>query len=174
MKIVVRCFSVPTTSECKKFKWIQLPQVLFELIHHLWVVPILNLHSKILTTFPKFCCKRQKQLIRSSLRATNYIYLTCGYLSREFDVNGRCPHTVLRYNLQCISKLCDVTQSISVTWNLITFRMKNRIEFRASHYLFTLPNFFSLLARLESAYSLIWGSHEIWGKGGGDTLALLL
>ena len=23
-----------------------------------------------------------------------------------------------------------------------------------------------LLARLESAYSLIWGSHEIWGKGG--------
>ena len=30
-----------------------------------------------------------------------------------------------------------------------------------------------LLARLESAYSLIWGSHEIWGKGGGDTLALL-
>ena len=30
-----------------------------------------------------------------------------------------------------------------------------------------------LLVRLESAYSLIWGSHEIWGKGGGDTLALL-
>ena len=26
---------------------------------------------------------------------------------------------------------------------------------------------------LESAYSLILGSHEIWGKGGGDTLALL-
>ena len=30
-----------------------------------------------------------------------------------------------------------------------------------------------LLAHLESAYSLIWGSHEIWGKGGGDTLAFL-
>ena len=30
-----------------------------------------------------------------------------------------------------------------------------------------------LLARLESAYSLIWGSHKIWGKGGGDTLDLL-
>ena len=26
---------------------------------------------------------------------------------------------------------------------------------------------------LESACSLIWGSHEIWEKGGGDTLALL-
>ena len=26
---------------------------------------------------------------------------------------------------------------------------------------------------LESAYSLIWDSHKIWGKGGGDTLALL-
>ena len=30
-----------------------------------------------------------------------------------------------------------------------------------------------LLARLESAYSLIWGSHKIWGNGGGDTLDLL-
>ena len=30
-----------------------------------------------------------------------------------------------------------------------------------------------LLARLESAFSLIWGSREIWEKGGGDTLALL-
>ena len=26
---------------------------------------------------------------------------------------------------------------------------------------------------LESAYSLIWGSHKIWEKGGGDTLDLL-
>ena len=30
-----------------------------------------------------------------------------------------------------------------------------------------------LLAHLESACSLICGSHEIFGKGGGDTLALL-
>ena len=27
---------------------------------------------------------------------------------------------------------------------------------------------------LESAYSLNWGAHEIWGQGGGETLALLL
>ena len=26
---------------------------------------------------------------------------------------------------------------------------------------------------LESAYSLIWSSHKIWGKDGGDTLDLL-
>ena len=30
-----------------------------------------------------------------------------------------------------------------------------------------------LLAHLESAYSLIWGSHKIWGKGGRDVLDLL-
>ena len=30
-----------------------------------------------------------------------------------------------------------------------------------------------LLARLESAYSLIWGAQEILGKGGGETLAFL-
>ena len=26
---------------------------------------------------------------------------------------------------------------------------------------------------LEAAYSLIWGAREIWGKSGGETLALL-
>ena len=30
-----------------------------------------------------------------------------------------------------------------------------------------------LLSHLESAYSLIWGSHKISGKSGGDTLDLL-
>ena len=29
-----------------------------------------------------------------------------------------------------------------------------------------------LLARLESAYSLMWGTQEILGKGGGETVAL--
>ena len=32
---------------------------------------------------------------------------------------------------------------------------------------------FLVAGSLESAYSLIWGSHKIWGKGGGDTLDLL-
>ena len=36
-----------------------------------------------------------------------------------------------------------------------------------------LENYVLLLARLESAYSLIWGAQEILGKGGGETLALL-
>ena len=30
-----------------------------------------------------------------------------------------------------------------------------------------------LLASLESVYSLIWGALQIWGQGGGETLALL-
>ena len=29
------------------------------------------------------------------------------------------------------------------------------------------------LWRLQSAYSLNWVDHEIWGQGGGETLALL-
>ena len=34
---------------------------------------------------------------------------------------------------------------------------------------------FNLVAgSLESAYSLNWDAREIWGKGGGETLALLL
>ena len=32
----------------------------------------------------------------------------------------------------------------------------------------------SLIAgSLEAAYSLNWGAQKIWGKGGGETLALL-
>ena len=42
----------------------------------------------------------------------------------------------------------------------------------SAHYCSKSP-FWPMLAHLESAYSLIWGSHEIWGKGGGHTLALL-
>ena len=30
-----------------------------------------------------------------------------------------------------------------------------------------------LLARLESAYSLIRGAHRIWGQGGGEPLTIL-
>ena len=33
--------------------------------------------------------------------------------------------------------------------------------------------YFIIAGSLESAYSLIWGSHKIWGKGGGETLDLL-
>ena len=39
-----KCFSVPATAECKKFKWIWLQQVGFECPHHLQM-SLLNLHS---------------------------------------------------------------------------------------------------------------------------------
>ena len=32
---------------------------------------------------------------------------------------------------------------------------------------------FIIAGSLESAYSLNWGAQEIWGKSGGETLALL-
>ena len=33
--------------------------------------------------------------------------------------------------------------------------------------------FIFIAGSLEAAYSLNWGAREIWGKGGGETLALL-
>ena len=39
-----------------------------------------------------------------------------------------------------------------------------------------LEEFFRVIVfagSLEAAYSLNWGAREIWGKGGGETLALL-
>ena len=37
----------------------------------------------------------------------------------------------------------------------------------------TFLNFQVIAGLLEAAYSLNWGAREIWGKGGGETLALL-
>ena len=34
-------------------------------------------------------------------------------------------------------------------------------------------NYQFIAGSLEAAYSLNWGAREIWGKGGGETLALL-
>ena len=36
-----------------------------------------------------------------------------------------------------------------------------------------LVNMSIFAGSLEAAYSLNWGVREIWGKGGGETLALL-
>ena len=33
--------------------------------------------------------------------------------------------------------------------------------------------YFLVAGSLEAAYSLNWGAREVWGKGGGETLALL-
>ena len=38
--------------------------------------------------------------------------------------------------------------------------------------IFTIYSGF-IAGSLEAAYSLNWGVQEIWGKGGGETLALL-
>ena len=40
--------------------------------------------------------------------------------------------------------------------------------------MFTLLVLQVFAGSLESAYSLNWGAQEIWGKGEGETLALLL
>ena len=37
----------------------------------------------------------------------------------------------------------------------------------------TLFHYVIIAGSLEAAYSLNWGAQEIWGKGGGETLALL-
>ena len=36
-----------------------------------------------------------------------------------------------------------------------------------------LDPIFFIAGSLEAAYSLNWGAREIWGKGEGETLALL-
>ena len=62
---------------------------------------------------------------------------------------------VFKVRLQCL--LCKLTKE----------RVNNNYNNQLNYY------YILLLAHLESAYSLIWGSHKIWGKGGGDTLDLL-
>ena len=47
------------------------------------------------------------------------------------------------------------------------------VDFEVHMYLVICCPVTIIAGSLESAYSLIWGSHKIWGKGGGDTLDLL-
>ena len=42
-------------------------------------------------------------------------------------------------------------------------------EEMSTHY----NSIYIIAGSLESAYSLNWGAQEIWGKDGGETLALL-
>ena len=44
---------------------------------------------------------------------------------------------------------------------------------RTSQWCGTLHCRLLVAGSLEAAYSLNWGAREIWGKGGGETLALL-
>ena len=54
----------------------------------------------------------------------------------------------------------------SIFWHLIK---KIKLNFKSK---MDVQNFV-IAGSLESAYSLNWGAREIWGKGGGETLALL-
>ena len=56
--------------------------------------------------------------------------------------------------------------------NIIITTGKIYISPVLSMYLNVYYSFFA--GSLESAYSLNWGAREIWGKGEGETLALLL
>ena len=42
-----------------------------------------------------------------------------------------------------------------------------------SHLLMSFAIVVIIAGSLEAACSLNWGAREIWGKGGGETLALL-
>ena len=45
-------------------------------------------------------------------------------------------------------------------------------NYTAGRQVFEVQNWV-IAGSLEAAYSLNWGAREIWGKGGGETLALL-
>ena len=64
-----KCFSIPTSCECKKFKWIWLQQVGSVCRHHLHLqsqnhkVPFLSPHQ-----FPKFASKKPKVTTKVTLQ----------------------------------------------------------------------------------------------------------
>ena len=59
-------------------------------------------------------------------------------------------------------------------WNIAQTRMLHRGNLHVYMLVLVSLEISAIIAgSLESAYSLIWGSHKIWGKGGGDTLDLL-
>ena len=71
------------------------------------------------------------------------VFINNFYISKSFSIN----------NLPCMN-LLNPTKFVFKAW---TWKCSTSL----------------VAGSLESAYSLIWGSHKIWGKGGGDTLDLL-
>ena len=61
----------------------------------------------------------------------------------------------------------NLTESYEGTNSKIYFKL----VWSRENYAFALIWF--IAGSLEAAYSLNWGAREIWGKGGGETLALL-
>ena len=56
-----------------------------------------------------------------------------------------------------------------MVYTTVTTELLNEVQKFIVHK--KLHNF--IAGSLEAAYSLNWGAREIWGKGGGETLALL-
>ena len=67
---------------------------------------------------------------------------------------------------------------------ILTLKLALDLLFFATHVRLTFLHFLliqkilfthlsTIAGSLEAAYSLNWGAREIWGKGGGETLALL-
>ena len=63
---------------------------------------------------------------------------------------------------------CDDYEALCEDGNTMDNNGLNKSEFQ-----FFYNNVFLIAGSLEAAYSLNWGAKEIWGKGGGETLALL-
>ena len=55
----------------------------------------------------------------------------------------------------------------------LIFRWEKSFYFYIDKYNVVENTSFIIAGSLESAYSLNWGAQEIWGEGGGETLALL-
>ena len=70
------------------------------------------------------------------------------------------------YVLLSHSLSSSVNKPSNVSHNF--FRDYKRLMHRVDFYYHRL-----IAGSLEAAYSLNWGAREIWGKGGGETLALL-
>ena len=69
-----------------------------------------------------------------------------------------------------VNSYCSFFKVIILTLIKFTDLTKSKCRVLAHSYCQKI----SLIAgSLEAAYSLNWGAREIWGKGGGETLALL-
>ena len=67
-------------------------------------------------------------------------------------------------------KVCHLLNVVGYVQYRVVFFYKSR----KLAILALLSTLYSIIAgSLEAAYSLNWGAREIWGKGGGETLALL-
>ena len=120
-----------------------------------------------------FLCMSHLDIVHIS---SVYVHIIC-ILSEHMRIMHILSALVLHMffpNRQC---QCDLYVISTTLYRSYDVQLSFHTMFTQTHIVNAIYMLYAhihiIAGSLEAAYSLNWGAQEIWGKGGGETLALL-